>query len=41
MIGKSVKEMKWVTRMNESSRTRGKCHHGKRIGLVMSKDRGI
>ena len=40
-IGKIVKEMKWVMRTNESSRTKGKCHHGKRISLKMSKDGGI
>ena len=28
-------------RTNESSRTKGKCRHGKRIGPRMSKDRGI
>ena len=33
--------MKWVVRMNESSRTKGKCRHGKKIGPKMSKDRGI
>ena len=41
MIGKIVKEMKWVMRTNESAKTKGKHHHGKRIGLKMSKDRGI
>ena len=41
MIGKIVKEMKWVMRMNESARTKGKCHHGKGISPKMSKDRGI
>ena len=41
MIGKIVKEIKWVMRMNESSRTKGQCHHGKEIGPRMSKDRGI
>ena len=41
MIGKIVKEMKWVMRTNESSRTKGKCCHGKKIGLKMSKDGGI
>ena len=40
-IGKIVKEMKWVMRMNESAETNGKCCHGKGIGLKMSKDRGI
>ena len=41
MIGKIVKEMKWVIRMNESARTKGKCHHGEGISLMMSKHRGI
>ena len=41
MIGKIVKEMKWVMGMNESSRTKGNHHHGKGIGPRMSKDRGI
>ena len=41
MIGKIIKEMRWVMGMNESSETKGKCCHGKRIGLMMSKDRGI
>ena len=41
MIGKIIKEMKWVMRMHESSKTKGKCHHGKGISLRMSKDRGI
>ena len=41
MIGKIIKEMKWVMGMNESSRTKGKHCHGKRIGSMMSKDRGI
>ena len=41
MIGKIVKEMKWVMRTNESSRTKEKRHHGKGIGLKMIKDRGI
>ena len=41
MIGKIVKEMKWVIRMNESVETKGKCRHGKGIGLRMSWDRGI
>ena len=41
MIGKIVKEMKWVMRTNESSRTKGKCHHEKGISPKMSKDRGI
>ena len=39
MIGKTFKEMKWVMRTNESSRTKGKCRHGKRIGPKMSKNR--
>ena len=41
MIGKIVKEMKWVMRTNESAETQGKCHHGKGISPRMSKDRGI
>ena len=41
MIGKIVKEMKWVMRMNESAKMKGKCHHGRKIGPKMSKDRGI
>ena len=41
MIGKIVKEMKWVMGMNESSRTKEKHCHGKGISLMMSKDRGI
>ena len=41
MIGKIVKEMKWVMGTNESSRTKGKHCHGERISLVMSKGRGI
>ena len=40
-IGKIIKEMKWVMRTNESARTKRKCRHGKRISLMMSKDRGI
>ena len=40
-IGKIVKEMKWVMRMNESAKTKRKCHHGKEISPRMSKDRGI
>ena len=41
MIGKIIKEMKWVMGTNESSRTKGNCRHGKGIGPRMSKDRGI
>ena len=41
MIGKIVKEMKWVMRTNESARTKGKCRHGKEMGPMMSKNRGI
>ena len=41
MIGKIVKEMKWVMETNESSRTKGKCRHGKEISSKISKDRGI
>ena len=31
MIGKIVKEMKWVMRMDESSRTKGECCYGKEL----------
>ena len=41
MIGKIIKEMKWVMRMNKSAETKGKRCHGKRISPKMSKDRGI
>ena len=41
MIGKIVKEMKWVMGMNESAETKGKCRHEKGISLRMSKDRDI
>ena len=41
MIGKIVKEMKWVMGTNESAETKGKHCHGKGISLKMSKDRGI
>ena len=41
MIGKIVKEMKWVMRTNESAETKGKRHHGKEVGLQMSKNRSI
>ena len=41
MIGKIVKEMKWVMGMNESAEAKGKHYHGKEISLMMSKDRGI
>ena len=41
MIGKIVKEMKWVIRTNESAGIKEKCHHGKGISPKMSKDRGI
>ena len=41
MIGKIIKEMKWVMRTNESARTKGKCCHVKGISLKMSKDKGI
>ena len=40
-IGKIIKEMKWVMRMNESAETKEKCRHGKGINPKMSKDRGI
>ena len=36
MIGKIVEEMKWVMRMNESARTKGKCCHGKGISPEMT-----
>ena len=41
MIGKIVKEMKWVMGTNESAETKGKHCHGKGIGPIMSKNRGI
>ena len=41
MIGKIVKEMKWVMGMNESSKIKGKYCHGKEISSKMSKDRSI
>ena len=41
MIGKIVKELKWVMRTNESAEIKGKCRHGKGISLRTSKDRGI
>ena len=41
MIGKVVKEMKWVMGTSESARTKGEHHHGKGISLMRSKDRGI
>ena len=41
MIGRIVKEMKWDMGTNESAETKGKCCHGKEIGLMMSKDRGM
>ena len=41
MIGKIVKEMKWVMGTSESARTKEKHCHGKEISLMMSKDRGI
>ena len=41
MIGKIIKEMKWVMRMNESARIKGKHHHGREIGLKINKNRGI
>ena len=41
MIDKIIKKMKWVMRMNESAETKGKCCHGKAVGLMMSKNRGI
>ena len=41
MIGKIVREMKWVMRTNESAETKGKRCHGKGIGPKRSKDKGI
>ena len=41
MIGKIVKEMKWVMGTNESSERKEKCCHGKDFSPMMSKDRGI
>ena len=41
MIGKIVKDIKWVMRTNESAKSKGKSRHGKGISLKMSKDRGI
>ena len=41
MIGKIIKEVKWLMRTNKSSETKGKHHHGKEISPMMSKDRGI
>ena len=41
MIGKIVKEMKWVMRANESAMTKGKCCHGKGVSPRISKDRDI
>ena len=41
MIGKIAKEIKWVMRMNESAKTKGKHHHEKGISPMMSEDRGI
>ena len=41
MIGKIVKEMKWVMGTNESAETKGRYCYGKRISPMMSKDRGI
>ena len=41
MIGKIIKEMKWVVTKNESAGTKGKCHHGKEISPKMIKDRGM
>ena len=41
MIGKIIKEMKWVMGMNESARTKGKHCHEKGISLMMSEDRGL
>ena len=41
MIGKIVKEMKWVMRTNESARTKGEHCYGKRINPMMNKNGGI
>ena len=41
MIGKIVKEMKWVMGMNESANTKGEHCHEKEVSPIMSKDRGI
>ena len=41
MIGKIVKEMKWVMRMNESAEIKEKYCYEKGISPKMSKDRGI
>ena len=41
MIRKIITEMKWIMRMNESSKTKEKCCYGKKISLMMSKNRGI
>ena len=41
MIGKIVKEVKWVMGTNESAETKGKHCHGKGISSMISKDRGI
>ena len=41
MIGKILKEMKWVMRTNESAKTKGKCRHGREVSPRMSKDRSI
>ena len=41
MIGKIVKEIKWVMGINESAETKGTRCHGKRISPEMSKDRDI
>ena len=41
VIGKIVKEMKWVIGTSESAKTKGKHRHGKRNSPMMNKDRGI
>ena len=41
MIGKIVKEMKWVMGMNESAETKGRCCREKESSPMMNKDRGI
>ena len=43
MIGKIIKEMKWVMGTNESSRTKGESCHGKcqGYGLQLTGTRGL
>ena len=40
-IGKIIKEMKWVMRMNESAETKEKGSSWEEISPKMSKDKGI